>query len=205
LARNSRLALGLGLVVLSMVALFTLPRGYFVAATFVSTGCMAAVAFWLGALRPPAGPKYASVAVGIGTAALLYLVFVVGGAAIDSFHPFGFTSASETSIYSLIASPSNSLSVQVLLLFFDSAGYEAFFRGVLQKGLTPRMGIAAAPAVALLDACIHLATLNPVWVGGTFVTDLVWGLTYHCGKGTTASFTSHFLWDLAIFLVRPIT
>ena len=205
MARDYRLALGLALVVLSMVALFTLPRGYFVAATFVSMAIMVATAYSVGALRPPPGPKYASIAIGVGTAALLYLVFVAGGALVDSLHPFGMTSASESSIYSLVASPSNPTSIQVLLLLFDSAGYESFFRGVLQKRLTGRVGIAAVPAVALFDACLHILTFNPLWVGATFVTDLVWGLTFHYGKGTTASFTSHFIWDLAIFVVRPIS
>jgi len=198
------LVLGAAVVVLSMVALFTLPGEYFVAATFASTGCMMAAALWLGALRPLRSPKYAAIALGIFSASILYLVFVGGAAAVDALHPFGISSASETSIYSLIASPSNPVSVQVLVLFFDAAGYESFFRGVLQKRLASKMGVAAAPVVAAIDACIHIVTLNPIWVVGTFVTDLVWGLTYRYGGGTTASFTSHFLWDLAIFMVRPV-
>jgi membrane protease YdiL (CAAX protease family) len=56
----------------------------------------------------------------------------------------------------------------------------------------------------MLDAALHIATLNPLWVGATFVTDLVWGLTYHYGRGTQASFTSHLVWDVAIFIIRPI-
>lgn len=187
-----------------MLALFTVPRDYFVVMTFISTGCMVGVAFALGGLRTPKGPRYASIVVGLASAAFLYLVFLLGGVAVDSLHPLGITSASETSIYSLIASPSNPLYVQVGLLFFDSTGYESFFRGVLQKRLQKRMGAAAAPAVALLDAGLHVITLNPIWVGATFVTDLVWGLTYYYGKGMQASFTSHFVWDLAIFVVRPI-
>jgi membrane protease YdiL (CAAX protease family) len=56
-----------------------------------------------------------------------------------------------------------------------------------------------------LDAAIHILTLNPIWVGGTFVTDLVWGATYYYGRGLQSSFLSHFVWDLAIFVVRPVT
>ncbi len=104
----------------------------------------------------------------------------------------------------MIASPSNPLSVQVSVLFFDSAGYELYFRGVLQQRLAPRLGLLAVPAVASLDALLHIATMNPLWVGATFVTDTAWGLTYRYGRGTQASFTSHFVWDLAIFVLRPI-
>jgi len=199
------MAAGLAVVVASMVLLFTVPAEYFVAATFVSTSCMMGAAYALGRLRRLAKPTFVPVVVGLATAAALYLVFYAGGTAVDMFHPFGITSASENSIYSLIASPSNPLPLQVLVLLFDSAGYEALFRGVLQERLRPRLGVGAAPAVALLDAGLHIMTLNPIWVGGTFITDLVWGLAYHYGKGLQASFTSHLVWDLAIFIVHPVT
>jgi len=205
LAGSARLVLGLVVVTASMIFLFTVPRGYFAAATFLSTGCMIIVAVALNGIRTGTKPRYSSLLLGLLSAAILYLVFYLGGAAVDSLHPFGMTSASESSIYSLIASPSNPLLVQVAVLLFDSAGYEAFFRGVLQIRLQGKIGVAAAPAVALLDAGIHLFTLNPIWVGGTFITDLVWGLTCYYGKGTQGSFASHFIWDLAIFIIRPVT
>lgn len=203
LGLSARLVAGLSVVVASMVVLFVVPRDYFAAATFLSTGCMLSSAWALGALKPPRA-RYASVGLGLATAGMLYLIFYLGGAFIDAYHPFGITAASESSIYSLIASPSNPIYAQVALLLFDSAGYEAFFRGVLQQRLQGRIGDLAAPAVALLDAGLHLITLNPVWVGATFVTDLVWGLTYHYGRGAQSSFASHFIWDLAIFIIRPV-
>ena len=189
----------------SMVVLFTVPSGYFAAATIFSTTCMMAAARYAGGLRlaRKASPK--ALAAGALSAGLLYLVFVLGAAVVNAFHPLGATSASEAAIYSLIASPSNPVYLQVVVLVFDSAGYVSFFRGVLQARLRPRAGPWAAPAVALLDAGVHLITLNPIWVGGTFVSDLFWGLTFHHGRGTQASFTSHLLWDIAIFVVRPVS
>jgi hypothetical protein len=204
LREKTRLLAWLAVVVASMVVLFTVQAGYFVAATFGATACMLVAAFALGAARRPTAALSLAVGVGVASAVALYLIFYAGGAAVDAFHPFGITSASESSIYSLIASPSNPVALQVLVLLFDSAGYESFFRGVLQERLQPRLGAAAAPSVALMDAGLHLITLNPIWVGGTFVTDLVWGLTYYRG-GLASSFTGHLLWDLAIFVVRPIT
>jgi len=197
-------ALGLAVVVASMILLFTVPQNYFIAATFVSTSCMLGAALAVGGFRPSKRLGFASIAVGLASAVLLYLIFFAGGWVVASYHPFGVTSASETSIYSLISSPSNPPLLQVGVLLFDSAGYESFFRGVLQERLRPRMGVMGAPVVALFDACLHIATMNPLWVAATFVTDLVWGLTYHYGRGTQASFASHFVWDLAIFIVHPI-
>ena len=185
-----------------MLFLFTVPSTYFVEATFISTSCMIGAAYFQRALIG-GKPSLRSVALGLVSAALLYGVFYGGAWLVSTYHPFGISSASETSIYSLIASPSNPLYLQGAVLLFDSAGYESFFRGVLQRRLSPRLGFMAAPVVASLDAALHIATLNPLWVGATFVTDLFWGATYHYG-GTQSSFTSHFVWDIAIFILRPV-
>jgi len=185
-----------------MLFLFAVPHSYFVEATFISTSCMIGAAYTQMALMPRQ-PRPRSVVLGLASAALLYGIFYGGGWLVSTYHPFGITSASETSIYSLISSPANPIYLQVAVLLFDSAGYEYFFRGVLQRRLTPRFGVMAAPAVAALDALLHIATLNPLWVGATFVTDLLWGITCHY-EGTQSSFTSHFVWDIAIFILRPI-
>lgn len=187
----------------TMLVLFTAPPAYFAVATVVSTTCMLAASYSLGVFRGRPKPRPKSILIGAASAAVLYLLFYLGAAAIDSLHPFGITAASESSIYSLIASPSNPVFAQVGLLVLDSAGYESLFRGFALSRLQGRMGMFAAPTVALIDAGIHIATLNPVWVVATFVTDLTWGLTYQGGK-LQASFTSHLLWDIAIFIVRPV-
>ena len=203
MAGRRGLAVSLAIVIASMVLLFTVPPPYFVVATFFSTSCMLGAAYALGALRGRR-PLPKPVLVGLASAALLYGIFYAGAWLVSTYHPFGITSASEASIYSLISSPTNPIYLQVLVLLFDAAGFEAFLRGALQKRLSARFGLLAAPAVALLDAAIHIVTLNPLWVGATFVTDLVWGLTYGYGKGTQSSFTSHFVWDVVIFILRPI-
>jgi membrane protease YdiL (CAAX protease family) len=202
---DRRLALGLAAVVASMILLFEVPKGYFVAATFVSTTCMIVAALALGERLRNARPNIRAVAYGLLSAAALYMIFYAGGALVDSFHPFGITSASENAVYSLIAAPSNPIYLQVLLLLFDGAGFESFFRGTLQARLQSRLGVGAAPVIAALDAAVHILTLNPIWIGGTFLTDLVWGVTYYYGRSLQGSFVSHFVWDLAIFIVRPVT
>jgi len=185
-----------------MLLLFTVPPSYFVEATFFSTSCMIGVAYTQRAVAAKQ-PRLRSVALGLASAAILYSIFYGGAWLVSTYHPFGMSSASEASIYSLISSPSNPVYLQAAVLLFDSAGYESFFRGVLQRALRHRFGLMSAPVVASLDAVLHVATLNPLWVGATFVTDLVWGVTCYYG-GTRASFTSHFVWDIAIFILRPI-
>jgi len=192
----------LACVVAGMLALFLVPGRLFVPVTFVATSVMMLAAYLVGAKGPRA--SLAAVLTGLGSAALLYAVFYGGNLAISTLGIPGLASSSETSVYSLIASPSNPLVLQVGVLAFDAAGYEAFFRGTLQARLERRLGLWAAPTVALLDAGIHIATLNPLWVATTFVADLTWGLTFHYGRDLSASLTSHFVWDLVIFVIRPI-
>jgi membrane protease YdiL (CAAX protease family) len=188
----------------STVSLFLIPRAYFVAGTFVVTSIMLLSTFASGGYRGIKPPGAREVVLGLISASVLYAVFFFGNEAIRLFPLPGFGTNDQASIYSLIASPSTPLPVQAGVLLFDSVGYESFFRGVLQEKMRPRLGAGAAPAVALLDAGLHLATLNPLWVATTFVADLGWGLTYRYGGRLPASVTSHLAWDVAIFLVRPI-
>ncbi len=198
-------ATGAAIVGAAMVALFLLPARYFVPATFMVTAFMMGTAFWVGGYARVPKPTVAAVVLGLASAGVLYAVFFAGNWAIMTFQFPGIGRSNANAIYALIASPSSPLALQVAVLAFDAVGYESFFRGVLQRKLQPRLGVGAAPAVAALDAALHLATFNPLWVATTFIADLVWGLTYYRANNLTASLTSHFVWDLAIFIVRPIT
>ena len=198
------LVLGFLVVIVSMFLLFTVPPRLFVAATFTSTTCMIAVTYFLTRYRGLFRPRAATIALGVATAAALYLVFYLGNLGVTSLHPFGISVASENSIYSLIASPSNPLYIQVAVLGFDAVGYESFFRGVLQARLEPSTGVGSVFIAAMIDALLHLVTLNPLWVVTTFIADSVWGLTYYYSKDLTSSITSHFVWDVAIFVLLPI-
>jgi membrane protease YdiL (CAAX protease family) len=186
------------------VFLFLIPRGYFVVGTFLVTSVMVVSTYVTGGYQGLKAPRAKGIAIGLVSALALYGVFLFGNEAIRIFPLSGFGAGDQASIYSLIASPSTPLPVQVGVLIFDSVGYESFFRSVLQERLQPRLGAGAAPAVALFDAGLHLATLNPLWVATTFVADLGWGLTYRYGGRLPSSLTSHLAWDIAIFLVRPI-
>jgi uncharacterized protein len=191
-------------VAVSMAVLFLVPQAYFIAATYAATTCMIAVTYLLTRYRGLFRPRMATVALGLVTAIGLYLIFYLGNLGVTTLHPFGITVASENSIYSLIASPSNPLYSQVAVLAFDAAGYESFFRGVLQTRLEPRAGVGSVFLVALIDALLHVITLNPLWVVTTFIADSVWGLTYYYSKDLTSSMASHFVWDLVIFILLPI-
>lgn len=199
-----KLAIAAAVVFAALAFLFVLPAVDFVPGTFIVTTVMVASAFWVRGVPRLALPEPRGLALGLASAAALYAVFYGGNAAITLVGIPGLGASSEKSIYSLISNPSNPASVQILLLLFDAVGYESFFRGTLMGAARPRLGIMSAPLVAILDAALHLATLNFLWVATTFVADLFWGLTYYFGRGVWASATSHFIWDLAIFVLAPI-
>lgn len=203
-AAGLNLAAAFAFVLASMAALFLLPSAYFITATFGSMACMIAATWFTTRYRGLFHPRAGTIVLGIFSAAAIYFIFYLGNLGIETFHPLGLSSSAEDSIYSLIASPSNPIYLQVSVLAFDAVGYESFFRGVLQARLEPRLGAASPFAVALIDASIHLLTLNPLWVVTTFIADSCWGLVYRYSKDLTCNTLSHFVWDVIIFIVFPI-
>jgi len=198
---GKKLAAAFIAVLAGMVFLFSVPAAYFSEATILSTSSMIVASYSLG-LRPKR-PSANQLFVGVISGAALYGVFFAGNAGINALHPFGLSSSNESSIYSLIAG-SGTPYLSAVVLLFDSVGYETFFRGTLQARITGRLGPLSAPAVAALDASIHVVTGNPLWVATTFVADLAWGMTYYFSRSLAAPFTSHFLWDLTIFIFLPV-
>ncbi len=204
LDKGKRAALGLAVVAAAMMPLFVFPKGDFALSTFIATGCMVAVAVASGGYRRLFAPRAWTLALGLASAAGLYALFYAGNLAIGAFHPLGVGAQAETSIYALIASSGNPLPLQVLVLAFDSVGFESYFRGTLQSMAAPRLGRAAPFAVAAVDALIHVASFNILWVVATFLADSVWGLTYYRTGDLSSSMLSHFVWDVAIFMIAPI-
>ncbi len=206
--RDSTLLIGFVVVAASMVVMFTVPSHDFLAAAYGSTACMAVAGYILSGRASGYSrlfrPRPWTIVLGLSSAVLLYLVFYAGNLGIAAIHPFGISASNEGSIYSLISSPGNPAYLQVGVLAFDSVGYESFFRGVLQTRLQHGTGLASVFIVALVDASLHVFTLNPLWMVTTFIADSVWGLTYFYSKDMSSNTTSHFVWDLVIFLVLPI-
>ena len=198
--------IGFLLVIASMLVMFRVPAVYFVPAAFASTFCMIVVSLKLTRFSGLFKPTLRTLAFGVLSAAVLYAIFFAGNIGIRIVN-VGIQPSSEGPIYSLISS--HALYVQILLLLFDALGFESYFRGVLQTHFLStrktKLGATSALIPAFADALIHVSTLNPLWVITTFIADFVWGLTYYYTKDLSSSVTSHFLWDVAIFIIAPIS
>lgn len=200
--------LGLITVALSMIILFLHPVSmYFLIGVFVATPIMMLVTFCLTSYRGFFRPTAKSIATGIISAALLYLIFYGGNYLINNFHPLGIQASSETSIYSTIGT--HPLYLQLLILLFDGFGFESYFRGALQNFFSSKIRnqkskLGAVFLSSFCDSMIHVVSLNPLWIITTFIADSVWGVTYYHTKDLSSSVSSHIVWDIAIFVVAPI-
>src|SRR5271169_6638902 len=93
IADAQKLAGGFLLVLTSMMALFLLPPGLFVAATFASMSCMIAATYVLTRYSGLFRPRAASLGLGFVSAAALYLLFYLGNAGIVALHPLGLSAS----------------------------------------------------------------------------------------------------------------
>ena len=194
---------GFLIVCLTMVEMFVVPRNYFIAGSLVSTSCMLCVALLLAKYGQLFHPSYRSIIIGVSSAVVLYLIFVGGNAAIKIVSPLGMSTTNESSIYALFAS--SPLQLKVLVFLLDAFGFESYFRGVLQRVVFAKLGVGSAFAVAAVDAAIHLSTLNPLFPVTTFIADAVWGINYYFSKDVGSNIVSHFLWDMLVFVILPLS
>ncbi|MHB8566109.1 MAG: CPBP family glutamic-type intramembrane protease [Nitrososphaerales archaeon] len=197
------LIVGFAIVVLTMVEMFTIPRAYFVLGSIVSTSCMLLVALLLTKYQSLYAATPKTITIGIVSAVLLYLIFLGGNAAIKAHAPLGVSTPEESSIYSLFAS--TPLSLKIIVFLLDAVGFESFFRGTLQSFSSQKLGIGSVFLVALIDAAIHVSTFNPLFVITTFIADTAWGINYYYTKDLYSTIGSHFLWDMLVFVLLPIS
>jgi len=92
----------------------------------------------------------------------------------------------------------------VVVLALDAIGFETYFRGNLQTVFSKKIGVGSVFVVALVDAIIHISTMNPLFPATVIVSDSVWGLNYYTTKDLYSNIASHFLWDLLVFILLPI-
>lgn len=207
---TKREIVGLAIVAIAMITLFIPPpTTYFVFGVFIAAPVMLMITYWLTRFSSLFKPTPKSIAVGLVSASLLYLIFYAGNLAVKNYgNLVGLQSSSETSIYSTIGA--HPIYLQILILIFDAFGFESYFRGTLQNFIsnkikgTSRKKSGSVFLTALCDSLIHVVSLNPLWVVTTFIADSVWGLTYRGTKDLSSSVVSHFVWDVVIFVIAPI-
>ncbi|MDP8207967.1 MAG: type II CAAX endopeptidase family protein [Candidatus Electryonea clarkiae] len=142
------------------------------------------------------------IALGLLVAGILYFIFYVGNIIVRLL-PFG--SSGVEAVYGT-KSQASDRTILMLLLFPVGPGEELFWRGLVQRALSARLGPLKGFIIAtLLYTAVHLPSMNITLIGAAAVGGIVWGLLYRKVKHIGPGIVSHAIWDAAVFVLFPFT
>lgn len=142
------------------------------------------------------------VALGVGSAVVLYAVFWVGNAVAPLILPGAHQDVGN--VYGLKSGFSPWLVGAALMVVFGPAE-ASFWQGTVQAAWMHRYGKNLGWLLtSAFYAAIHTFSLNPMLVTAALVAGLGWGLLYRLTDRLWAVMISHSLWDLAILVLFPI-
>lgn len=146
---------------------------------------------------------YSNIAIGVGIAVLLWMVFWVGDKV--SGWMFDFARPQVDSIYGMKDGESPLL-LTVLMLFLIGPAEEIFWRGYVQRELSlrwsPNIGFVVT---TLVYALVHVGACNFMLFMAALIAGVVWGVLYRFFPERFLSIIlSHALWDCAVFIWFPI-
>ncbi len=152
--------------------------------------------------RPSLRFTRASVAWGVGSAAVRYVVFLAGNAIAP--HVVPGAAGQVGGIYGL-GDGSSRLLVALLLLLVTGPGEEIFWRGYFQERLQRRWGIwPGFLAATAVYAAVHVFSRNPMLILAALTAGAYWGLLYLWKRDLAALVISHSLWSAFIFAAVPV-
>ena len=138
---------------------------------------------------------------GVASGLLLYGFFYFGFQIIKSTP---FLALGVHNVYGLRLSKPAYV-IALLLIFPIAPGEETYWRGLVQRRLTERIGCKAGFVLsAATYALVHLPTLNPTLILTALIGGLVWGALYQFTDSLVPGIISHALWDVLIFVILPL-
>ena len=195
------LAVGLLAAQAAFAATFRGPRDRFwqrMTLTGLSLGSLA-LATSAPARRTRIGPR--EVALGLASAAVLYVTFRVGDRFARRVVPGG--DAEIRDIYTLrMLRPKEEIAVRLATVIGPAE--ELFWRGLVQEALMARFGRWPGAALAAMAyGGVHIVTGNFTLFGAAGIAGAHWCALYAAGVPLGALVVSHVTWDIWIFLVQP--
>jgi membrane protease YdiL (CAAX protease family) len=149
------------------------------------------------------GPKELArdLGLGLGSAAILYIIFQIGDRLARVILPKGAEEIDN--IYKLQTLGSKE-SLAARLITIIGPAEELFWRGMVQGSLMEAFG---KPLGTVLGTAAyggaHLVTGNITLIGAASVAGGYWGALYAAGMPMGALIVSHGAWDVYIFLIAP--
>jgi membrane protease YdiL (CAAX protease family) len=139
---------------------------------------------------------------GAMSAAALYLVFLIGGVLAKQILPGASHDIGQ--VYALKAGVSSGR-IFLSLLLAIGPGEEVFWRGFLQNKAQSVLGAPGGwLTTSALYAAVHIGSRNVLLVLAAAAGGLFWGYLYLRYRSILVNAVSHTLWDVAIFLIRPV-
>jgi membrane protease YdiL (CAAX protease family) len=196
-----RLLLGLGLAGLVWTRAFRGPRRSFWPRMTAGVGGLGLYALATDPKLRRERARPADIVRGLGSAAVLYLIFQAGDRLARRIMPAGTDEISD--IYRLrTQAPRPAIAAALALAI--GPGEELFWRGLVQQGLQPRFGrVGAALVASTIYGGIHLVSGNLTLTGAAGTAGLFWGLLYAGEQRMAPLIVSHVAWDIWIFLIAP--
>jgi hypothetical protein len=194
-------AVGLAAAVPAFAATFRGPRDRFwsrMTATGLGLGTLA-IAANPSLLRTRIGRR--DIAMGLGSAAVLYGTFKLGDRFARRFVPGGDRQIRQ--IYGLRElRPRDETALRLVAVIGPAE--ELFWRGLVQEALMRRYGRwRGAALAAIVYSSVHVTTGNFTLMGAAGVAGAHWCALYAAGVPMGALIVSHSAWDVWVFLVQP--
>ncbi len=141
--------------------------------------------------------------IGLAGAAVLYAIFYIGNYLSSLL--FDFSEEQINSIYA-IKGQANKFLIAFSLLFIVGPAEEIFWRGFAQHRLKEKYGEAKGLIIATaVYTLVHIWSFNFILVMAALICGLFWGLMYIRYKSLVPVIISHAVWDIAIFIIIPIS
>lgn len=143
-----------------------------------------------------------TIAIGMASAALLYLIFWAGKAVSMMVLPFA-----EDQVGAIYNKGHGTPPWLIMLLLFFVTGpcEEIYWRGYLQRNLMDRLGDGRGWALATaLYAGVHVSSGNFMLIGAAGVAGAFWGAIYWRFRDVSAIIISHSIWSTVIFVIMPV-
>ena len=143
------------------------------------------------------------IVIGLVSAAVLYLIFFVGN--YISSLLFDFSRNQIENIYST-KEQADKIHIAAALLFIIGPAEEIFWRGFIQHSFAEKYGDTKAFIIAtLIYALVHLWSFNFMLIMAALICGLFWGWIFLKFKSLVPVIISHAVWDVAIFVIIPIS
>ena len=141
--------------------------------------------------------------IGIIGAISLYIIFYAGN--YFSKLLFNFTQSQVGNIYS-IKEQGSKIFIGFALLLWIGPAEEIFWRGYVQHNISKTTGdVKAFIITTLIYALVHIWSFNFMLVMAALICGIFWGWLFMKYKNVIPCIISHALWDVAIFIIFPIT